>query len=108
MAVKNQASSTDHNLNYELVNHVDADNYIGDFYVLWNERAEFVHVAFRSVECLALSKDFLLSTIQRKYPSLLKLMREESKAKYLQVFRKALLDQKNTYLSQLNESSTNF
>ena len=91
-----------------MVKHADADSYIGDFYVLWNERAEFVHVATSALECLSLSKDFLLGYMQRKYPSLIKQMREEAKLKYLMVIRKDIMEQKWAYLRQLNESSPNF
>lgn len=62
--------------------------YIGDYYLLSSKRSQFHYVALSTLECFALTKQFMYKNIFNKFPGLHSEMLAESFSRYIKEFRK--------------------
>jgi len=77
--------------------------YIGDYYVLSSKRSQFFYVALSQVETFALTKQFLLNVIFKKFPGLQQELLSTTFSRYLKEFRRPCDQKRKDVLERLNQ-----
>ena len=82
------------------------NQFFGDYYICFNLKAEFVHIAQSFVEAFALSKTFLLKKIFPTYPEIYREIKDDSKYRYVSWMREGIIKHKQQHMTMINKKST--
>lgn len=78
---------------------------IGDFYVCFNRKSEFLYQAIKTTECFCLSKKFL-NEVFLKFPTAANRIREHTIDRYKALIKRPMLEMRKQKLDELNLRST--
>ena len=82
------------------------NSFFGDYYIMFNTRAEFIYVVIKEVEAFSLSKKFLMRKVFPKFPHIVKGMKEDSKYRYNSYIKEEIMKHKLSHIEVVNKRST--
>ena len=91
---------------FNITHQLNLHSFFGDYYILSNTKAEFVHIAQTPVEAFALSRKFLVGKVFPKYPEIYEDMCQQSSDRYHHIVKAEVQTHKQTHIETVNKCAS--